>query len=111
MIACLFLYAVRNAVRLYLPPPELPLELHDIADTRSAALPENDDEDKLDLNTAGFRDLTALPGIGEKTAQAILALRESLGGFRYPEDLLLVHGIGAKKLDSIYDYVYVAPVQ
>ena len=111
MIACVFFYAVRNAVQLYLPPPELPLELHDISDARSAVAQEADDAYRLDLNTASFRDLTALPGIGEKTAEAILALRESLGGFRYPEDLLLVHGIGAKKLDSIYDYVYVAPVE
>ena len=60
---------------------------------------------RLDLNSADYDDLILLPGIGEKTAEAILALRDQLGYFRYPEDLLLVHGIGNTKLEALYDYV------
>ncbi len=61
----------------------------------------------LNLNAATYEQLTALPGIGAKTAEAILALRSQLGRFRYKEDLLLVSGIGEKKLNAIYDLIYV----
>ena len=49
----------------------------------------------------------SLPGIGEKTAAAILALREELGGFHYREELLQVHGLGVGKLNAIYDLIYI----
>lgn len=65
----------------------------------------------MNLNTASADELTALPGIGEKTAAAIIETRERIGAFRYPEDLLLVNGIGTKKLDSIYDLVYTEPIR
>ena len=66
---------------------------------------ETDVADRLNLNEADFDDLIKLPGIGEKTANAILALRSELGRFRYPEDLLLVPGIGAAKMESIYNMI------
>lgn len=55
----------------------------------------------LNLNTATLAELEALPRIGEKTALLILAAREAAGGFRYPEELLSVPGIGAKTLAAI----------
>jgi len=64
-------------------------------------------EGRINLNSATFEELDTLPGIGEVTALAILEMREKLGGFRYLEDLLLVHGIGEKKLAAIYDLIYV----
>ena len=68
-------------------------------------------ENALNLNAATLEELRALPGIGDRTAEAILALREELGGFRYPEDLLLVRGIGAAKLEAIYGLVTVEPTE
>ena len=62
---------------------------------------------RINLNTATAEELDTLPGIGEKTAAAIIEMRSKLGGFRYPEDLLLVHGIGEKKLEAIYDLIYI----
>jgi len=62
---------------------------------------------RINLNTATLEELDTLPGIGTKTASAILEFREHLNGFRYVEDLLLVSGIGEKKLDAIYDLIYV----
>ena len=55
----------------------------------------------LDLNQADLAALMTLPRIGEVLAQRILDAREALGGFRYPEDLLEVPGIGEKTLEEL----------
>lgn len=48
----------------------------------------------LDLNRATAEQLEALPGIGEVKAAAILAVRESKGGFQSLDELEAVRGIG-----------------
>jgi competence ComEA-like helix-hairpin-helix protein len=48
----------------------------------------------LDLNQATAEQLVALPGIGEVKAAAILAVRDSRGGFQSMEELEAVRGIG-----------------
>lgn len=53
------------------------------------------------LNLASASDLTTLPGIGQKRAEAILALRTKLKGFRKLSDLLRVKGIGVKSLRKL----------
>lgn len=64
-------------------------------------------EKSINLNKASKQELMALPGIGSSTAENIIALREKLGGFRKPEDLLKVKGIGSKKLDKIKKYIFI----
>ena len=61
----------------------------------------------IDLNTASVADLTRLPGIGEKRAQAIVDYRESSGPFQSVEELTEVKGIGEGILAQVYDYVTV----
>jgi competence protein ComEA len=57
---------------------------------------------KVILNRAGIDELTELPGIGPKRAQAILELRQKLGGrFKRLSDLLRLKGIGPKGLKKI----------
>lgn len=56
---------------------------------------------KININEASVEQLIRLPGIGNKTANAILELRASIGRFSKPEDLLKVKGIGKTKLDRI----------
>ena len=46
------------------------------------------------LNRASRQELERLPGAGSTIAQRILALRDSLDGFRTPDDLERVRGIG-----------------
>ena len=59
---------------------------------------------KVILNLASISDLRKLPGIGQKRAQAILDLRQKLGGrFRKVTDLLRVKGIGVKRLAKLKD--------
>jgi competence protein ComEA len=53
------------------------------------------------LNRADVNELMRLPGIGRKRAQAIIELRERLGRFRRPTDLLRVRGIGTRSLQRL----------
>lgn len=67
-------------------------------------------DDPVILNTANVDDLRRLPGIGEKRANAILALRTRLGGrFRAIEDLLKVKGIGRATLKRLRPLVRLDP--
>jgi competence protein ComEA len=61
----------------------------------------------LELNSATADQLAQLPGVGPKTAQAIVDFRKSSGPFRRVEDLLAIRGISRKKLESIRPYVTV----
>lgn len=77
------------------------------AAARQTPAPPDNTDDLINLNTATFEQLDSLPGIGEKTAIAILSLRDELNGFHYKEELLLINGMGEKKLDAIYHLIYV----
>lgn len=63
--------------------------------------------DRLNINTASAADLTALPGIGEKKAAAIVAYRDANGPFTEPEQLLQVDGIGEGILEKIKPHIYI----
>jgi competence protein ComEA len=59
----------------------------------------------VSLNAADAAALESIPGIGPVTAQAIIAARDSLGGFDSLEQLLEVDGIGPATFESIRAYV------
>lgn len=61
------------------------------------------------LNLATVADLRTLPGIGEKRANAILALRDKLKRFRKIQELRRVRGIGAKTLQRLAPRLLVDP--
>jgi len=69
------------------------------AATQAVRMPQG----SVDVNTADVDALCALNGIGPKTAQALIAEREAHGPFDYPQDLLMVKGIGPKTLAKFYD--------
>ena len=59
----------------------------------------------VNLNEASIDDLMALPGIGFKTAEAIVKLRTEKGPFKTRSELMNVRGIGRKKYKKIKDKV------
>lgn len=63
----------------------------------------------IDPSTADRAEWDRLPGVGPITAEAILAVRDRRGGFKRPEDLLEVPGVGPKTLERIRPYLVWRP--
>jgi competence ComEA-like helix-hairpin-helix protein len=60
----------------------------------------------ININTATKQDLMRLPGVGEVTAEKILAFRAGKL-FRRTEDMLQVSGIGKKKFAKMQEFLRV----
>lgn len=58
-------------------------------------------QERLNINTATEEELMTLPGVNRIVAQNIVEYRDCIGGFKKVEDLALVSGIGATKLEVI----------
>lgn len=102
---------VKDGMRLYIPHTgESAGETNTTLDMN--ALGESGEQSPsglINLNTADVKELTNIPGIGEKTAQKIFDNRSKQGKFGSIDDLTRVPGIGSKKLESIRPYVTVTP--
>ena len=61
----------------------------------------------IDVNRASKEELISLRGIGPVLAESILEYRRKNGPFRSVEDLLLIRGIGEKRLEALRDFVTV----
>jgi competence ComEA-like helix-hairpin-helix protein len=72
----------------------------DIASHKNAVRP-------LDLNQATRDQLIALPGIGPKGADAILATRAAQGRIADLGELKKIKGITGARLERLKDYLYV----
>ena len=60
---------------------------------------------KVNINTAGVEELSALSGIGEAKARAIVEYREENGCFRSAYELENVEGIGPALVDANIDRI------
>ena len=92
---------------------EAPVSAETGRKTDSAVLTEEaapEPDGKLNINTAGAAELTALPGIGEVLAERIVAYREEHGPFAAVEDIRNVQGIGEGKLAAMADRVTVGEI-
>ena len=63
----------------------------------------------ININQASFEDLVLVPGIGERTAARIIALRETKGSFHSREELKELSGIKEKKFDAVKKYFLALP--
>ena len=61
----------------------------------------------ININTASQAELESLPNIGPKTAQKIIAFRETNGPFDNISEIQDVPGIGPKTFESIKDLISV----
>ncbi len=82
----------------------LELKPLDFEQNKKPPLPE---EKSININNAGTNQLISLPGIGEKTAQKIVLLRDARGGFKNLEELKDVKGIGEVKFNKIKKFLYI----
>lgn len=63
---------------------------------------------RLDINSAGPRELETLPGIGPVLAQRIVEFRAKNPPFRRVEEILIIRGIGRRKFEALRDRIQVA---
>jgi competence protein ComEA len=61
--------------------------------------------DAININTATSDELEKLPGVGRKTAEAIVAFRTEHGPFRRVEHLMLVRGLSEARFVEIRSLV------
>lgn len=59
----------------------------------------------VNINTAGERELTTLPGVGPVYAQRIIAYREKHGSFKSIEEIKRIKGIGEKTFQKMQSYL------
>jgi len=64
----------------------------------------------MDINRATVGDLELIPGIGKRTAQAIIKHREKTGKFTTIDDLNMVNSLGVKKFGEVKKYFYIGSV-
>ena len=63
--------------------------------------------DRLDINSAGRRELESLPGIGPVLAGRIVEFRTKNPPFRRVEEILIIRGIGRRKFEALRDLIRV----
>ncbi|WP_261381424.1 ComEA family DNA-binding protein [Paenibacillus cremeus] len=114
MLAMLQEQEARKAVKAPETAPEAVSKPEPKRGAELSAKPEPDVKQapsvKINLNTATAQQLDALPGIGASRAQAIIAMRQQLGGrFQSVNQLLEVKGIGEKSLEQLSQLLTVEP--
>ncbi len=87
-------------VRDGLKPPEFILKEMNAAQKIMLGLP-------IDINNVAEEDIKLIPGIGEKTAVQIIALRGLSGKINNLNELMKIKGIKEKRLTKLKQYLYV----
>ena len=80
-----------------------------VADSVYRRLERFIDIPRVDLNRADSAALDNLPGIGPWFAARIIAYRNELGGYSFPEQLLDIYRFDREKFDALSDLVYCSP--
>ncbi len=73
--------------------------------TQESRAPKEVTSSVVSLNSATRAELETLPGVGPKTAEAIIAYRSERGTFSSIEELINVKGIGPKKMEKMRPFL------
>ena len=106
--------AARIMERFYIPDeqpdpvPEVPQDAGTPEIESAPAEPQEQEIQMLNLNTAERRDLLRLPEMTEELADAILSMREQLGGYQNLHELLLVDGLSPEYFEhTLREHLYI----
>ena len=81
-------------------PCEMIVKDHDVFQ-----IPHFQETPRISINTASIEQLTQLPGVGQATAEKIVAYRAEHGLFQTLEDLMQVPGIKQKKWEALKEFI------
>lgn len=88
------------------PRPDIPPVPGQLVASPSPGIAQgSSSSETININTATAAELMSLPGIGEAKAQAILQYRTEKQGFRSPEDIKRISGIGNKLYERLKDRI------
>lgn len=104
-------YILNDGEKIYVPNKNDNNAVGDYitVDTEENISSTNDKKESLivNINTATLEELVKIPGVGEATANKIIAYRKENGKFKEPEDIKNVPGIGNSKYENIKDMIKV----
>lgn len=99
---------LKDGVKLVIPTMEEAAQAREREPLIEAAQGEDGVQDgRININTATAAQLCDIPGVGATRAAAIIAYRESHGGFHKPEDIMKVDGIKEGMYEKIKDSISV----
>ncbi len=78
----------------------------EVTGKEAESIPDDGHAGRIDINSAGIKELTRLNGIGEKRAKDIIEYREKNGPFTRIEDIMKVKGIKDGIFNKIKDDIY-----
>lgn len=90
---------------LFISIPSLSVDSLAAKATKSVTETVAEKVDRVSINDADVTLLSTIPGIGPKTAEAIVAYRQANGKFASIDDLVKVKGIGEKKLAKMKPFL------
>lgn len=88
-------------------PPSITYHSTQTADPATASDTDEEAGDKISINRATAAELMQLDGVGEVLAERIIAYREEHGPFSTVEELVMVQGVGEKRLAEWMPYLTV----
>ena len=97
---------VKDQMIIYVPKKGEPVP-QSLETLQESALAQQNQEGKINLNTATEAELQTISGIGAKKAQEIIRFRDEQGPFKTVEELKNVSGIGEKTVERLKDMLTV----
>ncbi|EMC2444444.1 helix-hairpin-helix domain-containing protein [Enterococcus faecalis] len=97
---------VKDQMIIYVPKKGEPVA-QSLETLQESAPAQQNQEEKINLNTATEAELQTISGIGAKKAQEIIRFRDEQGPFKTVEELKNVPGIGEKTVERLKDMLTV----